>query len=106
VADAEAEEKILSELAVQLTTEANAGHVAQKTTDCTLNEHEPLPARNCRESCLRTRHLQMRSKKKSSSARKNASKVKFYKAGFVDMGRCAFQSGGGVLVTRALHRMC
>ena len=70
VADAEAEEKILSELAVQLTTEADAGHVAaQKTINCTLNEHKPLPACNCRESCLWTRHLQMRSKKKSSSAR-------------------------------------
>ena len=79
--------------------EADARHVAQKTADCTINEHEPLPARNCRESCLRTRHLQMRCKKKSRSARKNASKVKFQKAGFVDMGRCAFRSGGGVLVT-------
>ena len=87
VADTEAEE------------EADAGHVAQKTADCTLNEHGPLPARNCRESCLRTRHLQMQSKKKSSSARKNASKVKFQKAGFVDMGRCAFRPGDGVLVT-------
>jgi len=41
----------------------------------------------------------MRSKKKSSSARKNASKVKFQKAGFVDMGRRAFRLGNGVLVT-------
>ena len=101
VADAEAEEKILSELAVQLTMEADAGHVAQKTADCTLDEHEPLPARNCQESCLQSRHLQMRSKKKSSSAQKNVRKVKFQKAGFVDMGRCAFRSGGGVLVTSA-----
>jgi hypothetical protein len=67
--------------------EADARHVAQKAADCTLNEHEPLPARNCRESCLRARHLQMRCKKKSRSARKNASKVKFQTAGFVDMGR-------------------
>ena len=41
----------------------------------------------------------MRNKKKSSSARKNASKVKFQKAGFVDMGRRAFRPGDGVLFT-------
>ena len=82
MADAEAEEKILSELDVQLTNEADAGHVAQKTADCTLHKNKPLPTRNCCEPCLQAGNLQTRGKNKSRSARKNAR-----------------QKAGGVLVT-------
>ena len=72
MADAEAEEKIHSELDVQLTKEADAGHVAHKTADYTLHEHKPLPTRNCREPCLQAGNLQTRGKNKSRSAWKNA----------------------------------
>ncbi len=72
MADTEAEEKILSELDVQLTKEADTGHVAHKTADCTLREYKPLPTRNCREPCLQAGNLQMRGKNMSRSARKNA----------------------------------
>lgn len=88
MANAESEEKRLSELAVQLITEANAGHVvAQETANPTLCETKHLLTRNCYEPCLQVEaKLQTQCKKNGCFARKNVSKVKYQKAGFVNMG--------------------